>query len=147
MTDEGRNRKMRQHRYLMVLVILALFAGAGGSLVLWKLFAPKHRINQEGYEKIKVGMSQDEVEAILLVPPGNYTGNPEFDKKTFRFFFVKKHKEDFGNKPIQELEWLAREYAILVFFDNTGQAVLKYSTPMIPEEASLLEKIRRWIGL
>ena len=34
---------------------------------------PKSAINQENFDRIQVGMTEDEVEAILGGPPGNYT--------------------------------------------------------------------------
>ena len=33
---------------------------------------PRHRINRHGFEQIRMGMTQADVEGILGVPPGQY---------------------------------------------------------------------------
>ena len=59
---------MQRRKLLVVLAGLAVVVAAG-AFVLW----PRpDRITRENYERIRVGMSSAEVEAILGGPPGDY---------------------------------------------------------------------------
>lgn len=54
------------------LVALAL----GILLALWFATRPTHRINETSIERIKQGMTLEEVEAIFGVPPADYSTRP-----------------------------------------------------------------------
>lgn len=57
----------RKRRWVLVLAGLAVLAA--GAFVLW---LQPERISQENFDRIRVGMSRAEVEAILGGPPGDY---------------------------------------------------------------------------
>jgi hypothetical protein len=48
---------------------------AGGGLVLIQFLTPGRGITRENYERLREGMTQKQVEAILGVPPGVYTSD------------------------------------------------------------------------
>jgi hypothetical protein len=60
---------MRRRKLLVALAALAVVAA--GVVVLWPQPQPSSRITRENFDRIKVGMSRTEVEAILG-PPGDY---------------------------------------------------------------------------
>jgi outer membrane protein assembly factor BamE (lipoprotein component of BamABCDE complex) len=61
-----------KRKWLLRLAGLALIAVVGLWLIAWWL-APENRMSWETFEQIEVGMSEDEVIAILGVPPGTHT--------------------------------------------------------------------------
>jgi hypothetical protein len=65
---------MRRRRLLAALVGLAVVVTAG-MFVLWPRLEPPSRITRENSDRIQVGMSRAEVEAILG-PPGDYRNGP-----------------------------------------------------------------------
>lgn len=44
------------------------------TLAMWAVMSAQHHINATGFEKIKIGMTEREVVAILGRPPGDYAG-------------------------------------------------------------------------
>jgi hypothetical protein len=61
---------MKRHkRYLLAVLALTV---AGTVAFLW----PRPRVTKESYERIKLGMTRREVEAVVGGPPGDYTGGP-----------------------------------------------------------------------
>jgi hypothetical protein len=66
----------------------------------------------ESLSLIEPGMTQKEVEAILVVPPGDYTSGPR------RFF------PSGGLTPRTEL-WVGAEFALYVGFDASGRVANK----------------------
>ena len=63
---------MRRRNLLLVIAGLAVVVSTAGAVVLWPQSV---RITATNYERIRVGMSRAEVEAILG-PPGDYTNGP-----------------------------------------------------------------------
>jgi hypothetical protein len=71
---------MRRRKLLVALAGLAV-VGAAGAVVLWRRSA---HVTRASCDRIRVGMSRAEVEAILGGPPGDYragpTVGPEFEE-------------------------------------------------------------------
>src|SRR5262249_16745375 len=64
-------------KVLLWLLVVSASLLVGGYLLLM-LTAPKHRINRNGFAKIRLGMTEEEVQEILRVPSGDYvTGRGE----------------------------------------------------------------------
>ncbi|HMF15961.1 MAG TPA: hypothetical protein VKE98_02090 [Gemmataceae bacterium] len=100
-------------------VLLAVFWGA-------RLLTPRHRINRESLEKIQVGMTLEEVEAILGVPPGDYA------------------TKEIG------IAWVGEEGAIHVMLNPEGRvSYLAWLEPWreLIGEVTFLDKLRGWFGL
>jgi hypothetical protein len=101
----------KRRRWLLLSVAFLAMVGVVGYLALW-LSSPRPRINGESIKLIKVGMTQEEVEAILGVPPGNYSSGP------ICFF------PPGGLTPRTEL-WIGEESAVHVSFDASRKVVSK----------------------
>jgi hypothetical protein len=59
-----------RRRFLLSLVLLVGLAVVGVGVVAWVV--PKDRINDQSYVAIKPEMTEELVEALLGVPPGDY---------------------------------------------------------------------------
>src|SRR5262245_20897752 len=58
-------------RLFIALCLLACFTFIlVGSL--WAMWSPRHRINEESYQRLRRGMSRNEIIEIFGVPPGDY---------------------------------------------------------------------------
>ena len=102
------------------------FAACVGLAVFWgvRLLTPPHRINRESLEKIQVGMTLDEVEAILGVPPGEYA------------------TKECG------IEWVGDEGAIHVMLNPEGRVSYKaWLEPWFIGEVTFFDKLQGWFGL
>jgi hypothetical protein len=104
------------------------FAACLGLAAFWgvRLLTPRHRINRESLEKIQVGMTLEEVEAILGVPPGDYA------------------TKECG------IAWVGDEGAIHVMLTPEGRVSYKGWVEPWREligEVTLLDKLRGWFGL
>src|SRR5262245_59132749 len=128
----------RRLAWIAGTLVLLLAAGYG---VLW-LTAPRHDINHKSFEAIKMGMTEQQVEAILGVPAGDYTtgpviGWPEISSNGWAICWERQpHKS-----------WISNEAAIHVYFDEQG--LVKRTTHRKPwlSEESLWARLRRWLGI
>src|SRR6266851_2691463 len=78
---------------------------------------PKHRINAEGYERLRLGMTEKEVEIVLGVPAGDYgPGKGEIlDYGMFTMASASIRTDPNAKK------WLAGSFAITVCFDGEAR--------------------------
>src|SRR5262245_21163032 len=67
---------VKRKRQLLVLAVSVLCLGAAGYGAA-RLIQPNHRINRATHQQIEEGMTRQEVEDLLGVPPGNYTTGRE----------------------------------------------------------------------
>jgi hypothetical protein len=112
---------MRRRRLRWVLALAGLgVVIVAGAVVLWP--HPPSRITRENFDRIKVGMSRPEVEAILG-PPGDYRMGP-----TLYFLDVISPK---GSLPFlihnPADRWESEIGAIDVFFGPTGVTASVYA--------------------
>jgi len=132
---------MTRKRLLLSFGFLAALLLAG--YVTLRLTAPpRHRITQENIEAIRVGMSEDEVEAILGVPAGNYCSFECFYSYPA---FARQEPTDLpGNKK----EWVGEDNCIRVRFDDSGRvAAMRYGHVLGRVSEPFLTKLRRWLGM
>ena len=117
-------------RVCLLIGVLALLIIAG-ILFFW----PRNRITQANLERIREGMTKEEVIAILG-PPGNYeTVTREWaGARAVRF-------------PGKQENWYTDDLGVFVSFDNNGKVLEKASVPYITTHLSFFERIRRWLGL
>ncbi|HYT90341.1 MAG TPA: hypothetical protein VEL76_16660 [Gemmataceae bacterium] len=89
-----------------------------GLLWCWWPSQPRHRINTEGYEQLRLGMTEQEVENVLGVPAEDYgPGKGEIlDYGVFTSASNSIKTDPRGKK------WLAGSLAITVCFDDHGRA-------------------------
>src|SRR5687768_7409723 len=96
-------------RLLTTLAVLAVLL-AGGYLTLWWT-APRHNISQAGFDAIQLGMTQEEVEAILGGPPGIY-GRKDPDEVPW-FDQIDGNSRDRWALPM--MQWVGDNFGIAVF--------------------------------
>jgi hypothetical protein len=120
---------MARNRLLLALGLLASTA-AGVVIFLWAI-TPRHRINPESFEKIQLGMSQEEVENILRVPPGDYGPG---EAMTFKYF-------NFADS--EPVSWLAGEYGIFVRYDIQQRVEAKWTQDIARRKESFFHRLRR----
>jgi hypothetical protein len=108
---------------LLASVVLACFAG-------WLVIASGPRVSRARFERVKEGMSREEVIRTVGGPPGDYSSGPAL---SYPAAFSGYHR------------WLADDGELLVLFDVTDTAA---NVVMLPgTQPTLTERIRRWLGL
>ena len=132
---------LRKRPVLALGLLAALLLLAGGALLVW-VNIPRHHINQEGFEKIQVGMTWGEVEEILGVPPGDYGQG-----KRSTGYIIGEFDPDF---PIvhdeQNMEeWSAGDVLVRVVYDREGRVGWKVLGTVTRED--FFARLRRWLGL
>jgi len=125
----------------------------GGSVVLLALVAlafflardSKVHFTQRQCNRIQAGMTRQEVEAVLGMPPGNYRTRPFTDGQDGAIagcLFVALQ----GKQPIGF--WLGDAGAIVVWFDERGIVTDKdYCPAKRPEDQSVIDRLRAWLGV
>jgi hypothetical protein len=126
--------------------LLLLFFGCLAAVLLagyWtlRLTAPWKGITIEKYEAIKVGMTEEEVEAILGTKGEVYPSS-----KRSGFYFATsgwRMSSDCVGK-----EWVGKKIAVCCRFDEAGRVAIKFRGFAPPiEKDSFLDKLRRWPGM
>ena len=131
---------MTKRRRLLLGTSLVATLVVVGVMVLW-LAAPKHRINEESFKLIREGMTQQEVEAILRVPPGDYS-NGGF---VVRVEFANNGYSLMDDKD-QKKFWTDNDLQIMVNFDPSGKVHNTRCYLVIPPE-TFLDRFRSWLRL
>jgi hypothetical protein len=122
---------MRRRRVIIGLVVLALGAGA---VVAW-LCRPQPC--RETFERVQVGMTLREVEAVVGRPPGSYQTN-----------YIAVVGDADGYNPPPET-WTADDAELSVYLDESGRVgriVIRDVRPM-PDSRTRLERLRDRLGL
>lgn len=118
------------------------FAACLGLAGFWgvRLLTPRHRINHGSFEKIQVGMTLEEVEALVGVPPGDYASGPYHLASLCRF--------GWGGKQRLLVSWVGNEGQIQVLVDNEKKVCgSMWADISLLEESNIIEKLRCWMGL
>jgi hypothetical protein len=120
--------------------------GLVGWFHIW-LAHPDPRITRQGYQDIRFGMTRRQVAQVLGAPPGRY--GP-------RIFWAQFGKaETIPRRTVEDelrlalaptrAQWLGREGAIDVVFDEQGRTVSKQFAPVIrlDQDETFLERLGR----
>ena len=92
---------------------LCLLAMVGIIIVLVTI-SQKHGINQQNYQKIEIGMNEEQVVSILKVPAGDY------ETESVSFLHI-----EYFNKDGLLKEWKSNDGLVLLWFDHDGRVVNK----------------------
>jgi hypothetical protein len=95
-------------------------------------------ITQANYERIREGMTLDEIEAILGVPAGDYTDG--------RFYALPIPSSGFSplrHIPVIWRNWISEEGCIIIGFSESGQVCRKRFWPVVREHRTFLDRLRR----
>ena len=135
----------RRKRVLLWVGLLVVLAGAGLGLLAWLLPSDRHII-RESYDAIGPSMTVLEVEMLLGGPAGDYThgqymvanlsGNhAEFDIEVYEIT-AKRNRS-----------WIGSQGLVQVSFDEHDKIAVKSFFPVVPTDETLLDRLRRWLGL
>jgi hypothetical protein len=118
------------------------YAACLGLAVFWgvRLLTHRHRINRESFEKLQVGMSVAEVEAILGVPAGDYATG---------LYVEVGLRKSFSIHDTLASRWVGDDGVIRVWL-NEGGKVLSCRWDNIwlaNDEETIVCKFRRWLGI
>jgi hypothetical protein len=117
-------RKLKWTAVVLAVVLL----GFGAALFLW----PRDRVTAESVDKIRVGMTEKEVEDML--------GGPGIKAP----FTSKRIKVGPGVPPTIHF-WLGRNGFIEIEFDNDGQVIGK-SFHNVKDSPNFIDRLRDWLG-
>jgi hypothetical protein len=130
-------------RLLVRLALVSCLALTGLVLFL-RWTSPIARINRESFQQIRLGMTEEEVIAILGVPPSkndlDYLSKRV--KKKFDAIGMGEIRQD--NSPLNVKAWVGDGYAIEIGFDQTGACRFVFHFAF---EESLVDKMRRRLHL
>ena len=129
---------MRKRRLLILgLLPLLLFAGY---LALW-LTSPKHRIDRQGYGKIQLGMTEEEVEDILGAPAGNHAIS---SLRATEELVMGETSHWLDESKCTLKTWVSDSAEIGIWFSEDGK-VMKTLAGFRPD--NFFGKLRQWLGL
>jgi hypothetical protein len=114
-----------------VACLLPLFFGGG----FWLLTAPpKHGITKANFDRIRVGMTESDVQAIFLVPPGDYLSG----RRTL------KGSGAGSGWLVKRSTWVSEEGSFDVFVDPSGKVIRKDYYEVV--QPSALQSFRDWLA-
>jgi hypothetical protein len=105
---------IRRGKWLIVLVMVAAALVAAVYVGWLHLAGSAHRVNVYTAEKVRAGMTQEEVEAIFRAPPGDYSSEPRADKPQPPV----PHRPD-----LRREDWTTEEGGAAVYFGPDGRVV------------------------
>lgn len=117
------------------LLLVLLTARVG-----YLFFSEKPRLDSETFEKIRRGMSEKELIALIGCRPGDYGARPIADIA----------HEDFFQAPrafAKTLWWRTTDKGIVVWLDADGRVLSKLSQVVFRREESFFDAFRRSIGI
>jgi hypothetical protein len=121
-----------------LLLILFCLAFAAIYAFCW-LTAPRHRITEENFARIKEGMTEKEVESILGVPAGNY--------ETKKRMPLPAHDLFVPTVPCETKVWEGNGLVITIWFDAEGKVFHSRIGGWSSEEPTFLDMLRRLLGM
>jgi hypothetical protein len=124
------------------VVLVVLLLGFGTVLFLW----PRDRITAESWQKIRLGMTEDEVENIL--------GGSGLCRKEFwnYYFTTVLHGTHLWEPQDRILNLQTSKYwkgpcaAIIIDFDHENRVVCKGFSEVQFSDPSFIDRLRDWLG-
>ena len=127
---------MTRKRLLLILACFAAMLMAG--YVTLRLTAPgRHQITEENCKAIQIGMTEEEVNAILGVESGDYSTGAYKEDTAYKLLI----RQGSGKA------WIADDAAIRVSFNEAGKVAAICFTSGPGEPNTFLNKVRRWLGM
>jgi hypothetical protein len=130
-----------KNRRLWVL-LMAVGAGLAVLPILWYALSLRPGVTQANYQRIREGMTLQEVESLLGGPPGNYSRIPD---KEAGLWTIDPSRPDLDRQFFIGREvWIGNELAVAVWFDDQERVARKESYATL--DRSLLERLRDRLG-
>src|SRR5262249_39260040 len=109
---------MRKRLFLSLGLLVCLLVAA-----IWQLIGSRHSINRDGWAAIKKGMTRQEVQEILRLPPGDYR-SADNESPLDRWFRRHRYTADYwGDLTSNGLVWESDDGLVEVHFDPDGVAI------------------------
>jgi hypothetical protein len=141
---------LTRRRLLICLLIATLLIVPIGGWVVWRaLYVPEP---VRAYERLRLGMTREEVTQAIGMPQGNY-GSRDLPLGMIASTSVNREaglsQADLGRRWTEVIleVWTWDEYWIAVAFDFNGTAVGHYLYDCTYAPPSLLDRLRQFIGL
>src|SRR5688500_6164812 len=135
MSTQSVSRRRTHTRRLLVVTVLV---GAVVVLVCWLRPARRGGPTLQAYNQVQLGMTQEEVEQLFGMPPGDYSTGPTV--------FIYAHSGGLGiiaNKASSSLRWTGDEREVVVYFDQNGRTIGRVCWGNI--HTPWWERARRWL--
>jgi len=126
------------------IVLAVLLLGFGTALLLW----PRDRITAESWEKIEIGMTENQVEEILG-GPGMSLDEWEVFIKTMKFPFSELTEPNNGwwiGDAKACKYWTSQRGCMQVNFDPQGNVSGKAFWRSLEPSPSFIDRLRDWLG-
>jgi hypothetical protein len=143
---------MKRKLKWLAIVFGVLVLGIGTAFFLW----PRDRITPESWKTIRIGMTVEEVEAILGGPGMKWKdymdqwalaaeiGKPRSSRISFRE----------GEEPKKQVWWDAKNSKVWpgtraligIQFDEGGHVMIKIFEEWLPANPNFIDRLRDWLG-
>jgi hypothetical protein len=138
---------MLKTRWLWFFMLIAMCVG-------WYCIPTEIMLGNDLIKKVQPGMTQEQVERILGVQPGDYTTAP-YKYEPLSFICPPEWKEDCereheewlngGFEGLTKREWITDEIHVIVGFNNAGRAYSIRTSPIFStRKPSFYKRIRSW---
>jgi hypothetical protein len=108
--------------------VLASSLGAG-----WVYLSNGQLVTRDRFERVRKGMSRDQIESIVGHPPGDYTSGPCLQMPRGLFYW-------------NHVTWLCDEGELLVEFDDNATATsVVICDVVILGPPTMVQRIREWL--
>jgi hypothetical protein len=140
----GGNGSVKTRRKWLAIILAVLLLGLGTAFFRW----PRDRITAEAWKKIRLGMTEKEVEEILDGPGITLR---DFEDKYGGQYHAGKARFCEGGEPIDPdwrkiKVWFSRQGAIAIQLDRDFHVTSKIFQGIRWTEPNLLERLRDWLG-
>jgi hypothetical protein len=137
-----------KRRLLAVAVLTTVALGA-----VWMLWPEQEpAIGPESYRRIRLGMTQAEIEAAIGIPPGIYSRHSKVSQWVSRTLVEQR-----GIRPLQDgeyslekprpgVEWIGDVYVIEVVFEHELATCCVLWDATAERPLGILDRIRSWLG-
>jgi hypothetical protein len=122
-----------KRRIALVMIVAALVAAVDFGRL--HRAGPAHRINPYTALKVRVGMTQRDVEAIFGAPPGDYSSEPTADQPQA----PGDRRADWRRE-----DWATEEGGAVVYFGPDGRVAHVTLWVAPGRKTSKLERLRKW---
>jgi hypothetical protein len=144
---------MTNRKCVLILIVSVLVLKCS----VWVLLRPSRDPWVQAYSRIELGMTRQEVDIAIGLPPGYYEGEYPKPRSMGRILVTPPLRQsgvDFdkglGVNNGHELQtWIGREYVIWVLFDERGTAVGTYLLQPYPQPRRMptfIQKVRLILG-
>jgi outer membrane protein assembly factor BamE (lipoprotein component of BamABCDE complex) len=136
---------MKRKLKWLAIVLAVLLLGFGTVLFLW----PRDRITPELWEKIEIGMTENQVEEILGGPGMSWK---QFKEPHFFYRMVLSEPKGYrvqvrGMQMLDECKyWPSERRCLQIGFDGTGEVDGKVLWESGQRQPSFIDRLRDWLG-